>query len=101
MGAADNTKEIMPTPGVGNALYVTRITVTIITSAAQSVDVESSDGALELIKAAISLAAGVQLHYGSNVGIKLPDNTALRAQPSAVGVAALICAEGYKLGKFD
>lgn len=100
MSAADTTKEIMPAPGTDKALYVKRITITIFTSAAQAVDVESGDGALELIKAAASLAAGVQLHYGSNQGIKLPNNTSLRAQPAAAGVAMLVCAEGYTLGSF-
>ena len=75
--------------------------ITIFTSAAQAVDIESSDGAVELIKAAASLAAGIQLHYGSHHGIKLPDNTALVAQPVAAGVAALVTAEGYILGKFE
>jgi len=101
LAAGDAVKEIEPAPGVGQALYIRRITVTIFTSAAQAVDIESSDGAVELIKAAASLAAGIQLHYGSHHGIKLPDNTALVAQPVAAGVAALVTAEGYILGKFE
>lgn len=100
LGAGDTTKEVQAAPGADQALYIRRITVTIFTSAAQSVDVESSDGAVELIKAAISLAAGTQLFFGSRKGFKLPNNTALRVQPSAAGVAALVVAEGYTLGKF-
>lgn len=100
LGAGDSTKEIQATPGADRALYIRRITFTVVTSAAQAVDVESSDGAVELIKSAASLAAGTQLFFGSRKGFKLPDNTALRVQPAAAGVAALVVAEGYTLGKF-
>jgi len=100
LGVADTTKEVMPAPGVGKALWIRRITVTVITSAAQSIDVESSDGAVELIKTPVSPVAGTQFFFGSNTGFKLPDNTALRTQPSAAGNVALVVAEGYTLGGF-
>lgn len=100
LAAGDATKELVPTPGVDKRLVIRRVTFTIFTLAAQTVDVESSDGAVELIKAAASLAAGTQLFFGSHLGLELPENTALRAQPSAAGVAALIAVEGYTIGKF-
>lgn len=100
LGAGDTTKEVQAAPGAGKALYIRRITLTVVTAAAQAVDVESSDGTVELIKAALSLAAGTQLFFGSRKGFKLPDNTALRVQPAAAGVAALVVAEGYILGGF-
>lgn len=100
LGAGDATKEIRAAPGVGNKLAVTRVTVTIITSAAQSLDIESSDGLVEVIKIGASPAAHVQFHYGSNVGFEFAENVAMRAQPSAVGIAALIVAEGFTRGRF-
>lgn len=100
LGTGDTVKEIQAAPGVGHWLYIRKITATIVTSAAQVVDVESSDGTVELIKAAASLAAGVQLFFGSQRGFKLPENNALVVQPVAAGVSMLVVVEGYTLGKF-
>lgn len=100
LAVGDASKVIKAAPGAGKALVIRRVTVTIVTSAAQSFDVESVGGAVELIKTPTSPAAGAQFHFKSDSGFKLPDNTALSAVTSAAGNAALIVVEGYIVGAF-
>jgi len=94
MLAADAGKAIQATPGVGYRLNVTRLIVIVTTPAAQTVDIESVGGAVELFKAPVSLPVGTYIAVDSEgPGIALPENTGLSAIAVA-GVGMTIFAEG-------
>jgi hypothetical protein len=96
----DGTKSLVAAPGVRKRLYLTRLTITITTSAAQSLDVESNDAAVLAMRTPISPAAGAQFHAGWDHGLELPENQALVVNASAPGIAAVISFEGYTKGNF-
>lgn len=98
LGAADTTKELVAAPGVGRFIAVVTLQGTVLVSAAQAVDIESSDGAVELVK----LPATPGLVGFSRMwvaGFKLPENTSLRMQPAAAGPSAHCSVEYYIEGK--
>jgi len=89
------TTTIQASPGANARLVVTRMSVAITTSAAQSFDIESSGGTVELYKAPASLAVGLVFMGDMFQGVPLPVNEALQYTPSAAGVGATIWAEGW------
>jgi hypothetical protein len=98
--AGDASKTLVAAPGAGKFIMVTKVRVTITTSAAQSVDIESNAGAVELIKTPVSPAVGSQFSFESAHGIALPAATALVYQPSGAGNAGLVSVDYYIDGAF-
>lgn len=95
LAAADSTKVIKASPGAGSRLVVTKLLIVCATSAAQAVDIESGDGAVEIVTLPASFAAGATITFSGEEGVPLPPNTTLRAQPAAAGPKLSIVAEGY------
>jgi len=100
LGAADAVKEILPappgtTPGDRTRIVVSYCMVLSLISAAQAVDIESNDAAVEILKLAASFAVGATVVYDGEKGIGLPANQALVIKPAAVGPSVWVIAEGY------
>ena len=96
MVAADASKAIQASPGVGYRLNITKLIINITTAAAQTFDVESvAGGVTELFKAPASLPVGNYIVMDSEgPGVPLPENTGLSVVPAAAGVAGTFFAEG-------
>lgn len=92
LGAADTSKDIKAAPGAGKALRITTVVVSIITSAAQTLDIEDEDGTVEVLKLPASATGQHRIELA--VGILLTANKKLIAKPAAAGPAAHIVAEG-------
>lgn len=98
LGAADTTKTVQAAPGAGKRLVVTAYMMTVVISAAQSVDLEDTSGTVEVAKMAASLAAGTQFRSPTlDEGLKLTVNEALLIKPAAAGPSVHVWAEGYIL----
>lgn len=93
--AADTTRVLVPAL-TGVTRYVVTVNCTVLTSAAQAVDVESSDAAVEVLRIPLSGTGQHRLQLIN--GIALPISTGLRIQPAAAGPAVHCVAEGYNRG---
>lgn len=93
--AGDASKVLVAAPGAGKAINVVALNVSITVSAAQSVDIESAGGVVELIKTGISPAVNAQFSFKMPNGIRLPENTALSYVPSGAGNAGLVAVEYF------
>lgn len=98
LGAADATKELAAAPGAERILVIVTLQGSVIVSAAQLCDIESGDGAVELVKFGVSPGLG---HFSRMWigGYKLPPNTSLRIQPAAAGPSIHATVEYYIEGK--
>lgn len=94
----DATKTIIPSPGLGKKLYITHAHLTVLVSAAQTLDLESSDGAVEIIRLAASPAANSKQEVEFLQGFALPENTGLVVTPSAIGPSVHVAATGFISG---
>jgi hypothetical protein len=96
MLAADTLKVIQAAPGTGRTLYLTYLNCTVTTTAAQTVNVESTGGAVAYLKLAVSPTVNTQYSVGPlTFGLPAPVNTAIQITPSAAGPAMTCVAEGY------
>lgn len=93
--AADTTRVVIAA-AAGITRIVVTVNCTVLTSAAQAVDVESSDGAVEVLRLPVSATGQHRLQLIH--GIALPSGTGLRIQPVAAGPAVHCVAEGYTRG---
>lgn len=91
--AGDATKVIKAAPGAGKALVITRIYMTITTSAAQTIGL--GDGTTLLQAFAASLAVGPAPVMALEEGVELAANTAFSYLPAAAGPAGFVIAEGW------
>lgn len=96
LGTGDTTKTVKAAPGATAALVVTAYVLTVVTAAAQTVDLEDTSGTVEVCKLAASAAGGFP---SPNMveGLKLTKNEALILKPAAAGPAVHCWAEGYVL----
>lgn len=92
-GAGDATKELVAAPGANKFISVTACHVFISTAAAQTFDIESGDGAVELMKFPASQAGNHKIE--SPAGFDLPVNTNLRYQPAGAGPAGVVLVEYF------
>lgn len=93
LGAGDSTKTIKAAPGAGKSLYVTKLVLSVVTSAAQAVDVEDSSGTVEILK--LPASATGQWGWAMDYSVPLTANEALVIKPAAAGPAIHVIAEGY------
>lgn len=94
IAAGDGDIDLIAAPGAGKAIVVEKMTVTIVTAAAQAVDIEDNSGTVEVFKAPASLAAGNYIIEPGDVGLKLTTNEKLYWNSAAAGVAATVSAYG-------
>lgn len=98
LGTGDASKTIIADPGDGKALVIDRIIVTILTSAAQTLDIEDASGTVEVLKIPASGTGQYVMALPiSSEGIKLTNSEALVATPAAAGVGAHIVVVYYKV----
>jgi hypothetical protein len=93
--AADATKVILAAKA-GRRPVVTYCHVIGMVLAAQAFDIQSSDGAVNIIRGGASLPVNAELFYGPLVeGVVLPVGTGIRYQPAAAGPGVHVVVEGY------
>lgn len=96
IAAGAGATTLQASPGTDRRLVVTDLTVFIGTTAAQTFDIESSDGTVELLKVTTaSTAVGTVFDFSLFKGISLPLNNGLVYTPSAAGYAITVIFEGY------
>lgn len=98
LAAVDTSKSIKAAPGAGKQLVVTRLTASVITAAAQTVDIEDTSGTVEALKLPASAAGQWQLNLSEDAGLELTANEALIIKPAAAGPAIHVVASGYIKG---
>lgn len=91
--AADVSRTLVAAPGAGQKLRIFSILATIVTAAAQQVNVGVSGGTTAQQIISIPASATVQTDYWSDEGFVLPANTALTAVPAAAGPAVQFLVE--------
>lgn len=96
LGAGDASKTIIAAPGAGKKLVVTKIIATVVTVAAQTVDIEDTSGTVEVLKLPASAAGQYRAEFGH--GMELTTNEALIIKPAAAGPAIHVSAEAYVVG---
>ncbi len=98
--AGDASKSIKATPGTGNRLVVTKVTVHITTTNAATIDIEDTSGTVEVMKIGASAPVNGRYDFSLERGIDLTINEALIYKPSAAGPAGHVVAEGYITGAY-
>lgn len=96
--AADTSKTLKAAPGTGLRLVVTTLSCTILTSAAQTVDVGDISSTNLALRIPVSVAAGVQYQVNLEEGLSLVTNEQLRLIPAAAGPSVHCVAEGFTRG---
>lgn len=93
--AGDATKVLLAAKA-NRRPVVTYCHVIGLIAAAQAFDIQSSDGAVNVIRVGASLAVNAELFYGPLVeGVVLPIGTGIRYQPAGAGPSVHIVCEGY------
>lgn len=93
--AGDATKVVLAAKA-GRRAVVTYCHVIGLVAAAQAFDVQSSDAAVNVVRAGASLAVNAELFFGPMIeGVVLPIGTGIRYQPAAAGPSVHIVCEGY------
>lgn len=85
--AGDAVKTLIAAPGADRRLRIFSILATIVTAAAQQIDVGVAAGTVDQQIFSIPASATVPTDYWSDWGFVLPVNTALSADPAAAGPA--------------
>jgi len=91
LAAADASKTLVAAPGAGKRLRIYRLVATIVTAAAQQIDVKSSGGAV--VVASIPASASTPVIWESQNGLALTVNETLVAAPAAAGPAVQFLVE--------
>jgi len=85
--AADTTRDIIATPGATFRLRIFRIVASVVTSAAQQIDVGVSGGGVTQQIISIPASSAGVISFESDEGFLMPANKALVAKPAAAGPA--------------
>lgn len=87
IAAADASKVLIAAPAAGFALRIFKVIATIVTSAAQQVDVGHDGGGVTKQAFSIPASAVVPTVFESEEGFLMDPATAFSAKPAAAGVA--------------
>lgn len=85
--AADAVRALIAAPGAGLAIRVFYCLATVVTSAAQQVDVGVAAGTVAQQFMSLPASAVLPVEFRSEEGFVLPANTALSADPALAGPA--------------
>ena len=85
--AAEASKALVAAPGAGRFIRVFRIIATVLTAAAQSVQVGVSGGTVNQQLIVLANSVTHPTYFESDEGVLLPENTALSAVASLAGPA--------------
>lgn len=85
--AADATRALIAAPAAGDALRIFRVIATILTSAAQAVEVGVDGGGVTQQIIVFRASAVESVTFESEEGFLLPAATAFSAKPAAAGPA--------------
>jgi hypothetical protein len=97
LGTQATTLSLKAAPGALKALRVTKLFATVITSAAQVVDVEDTSGTVHVLRLGASATAHAQYQMTLERGVQLTANEALVVTPGAAGPSVHVVAEGYTI----
>ena len=96
LGTGDATKTVKAAPGALKRLVVTNYVLTVVTAAAQAVDLEDTSGTVEVCKLGASASVHAQFRSPNmEEGLTLTVNEALILKPASAGPAMHVWAEGY------
>jgi hypothetical protein len=95
LGTGETTHTLKAAPGVNLALYVTALYATVLTAAAQVIDIEAAGAGVKVLRLAASVTKDNMFQIQLTRGLKLTSNTALVVTPGAAGPSIHVVAEGY------
>lgn len=87
LAVGDASKILVAAPGAGLAIRVFKIIPSVLTAAAQAIQVGVNAGGITQQLLAIAASVTLATIFDSDEGYRLPANTALSAVPAAAGPA--------------
>lgn len=93
LAAADATKAIVAAPGAGKRLRIFSFLATVLTAAAQAVEIGHDGGGVTKQLAVMAASTSAPVRFDSDEGWPMDANTAFSVKPAAAGPAVQVYVE--------